>query len=104
MWIFDYIDYSVSPRTKILICLLISVALWVVYMWDPERRRKKVDLSENSVMNYIEVDPEKLQASAKVLRPKKEKKSMTAQSTTLEHLDEYVKELKRLRINNIDDV
>lgn len=104
MTLFDNIDYTLTPLIKISICFLIAGAMMVVYSWDPAKKRRSRGHAENSIMNYIEVDPETLQGQTTAILPQKETGKPNPQHATLEHLDDYVKELKRYHIKNIDEV
>ncbi len=107
MRILDYLEYSVSPTTKFIICLLIALALFVVYLWEPERKkkkRKKVEQRPQGFLNYIEIDPKTLEGDAELLKPSDRVTQISGNDVTLNHLDEYIKTLREYQINSLDEI
>ena len=102
MQFLNYIEYSVSPTIKILICVMIGISLFVVYIWDPDRRKKESKKTENTLTNYVEVNPQEIATNSKLMKPKG--RTYPHSNATLEHLDEYVKSVREYHINSLDEV
>jgi len=103
MWTIETLQNFLTPEIKLIITWSIAFALFVVYCWTPGSNKKKKPKLENSVMNYLEVDPYDLQGDPKKIHPTPIRNKWS-NSETLENLDEYVKALKENQINNIDEV
>ncbi|RJP26620.1 MAG: hypothetical protein C4527_14865 [Candidatus Omnitrophota bacterium] len=105
MRILEFIEHSVSPTTKLIICTAIGLALFVVYYWEPNRKQKKPAQKKNTGFSgYIEVDPNQYDEPDKMIGPIENKKASMDRHPTLEQLNEYVEQVKRYKFENIDRV
>ena len=103
MLILESLEYSLSPAVKLLVCLIIGFAIFIVFLSNPGKSKKKGVKPFDSNIQYTEIDPADLvQGKSDWLQPDLKKRS--AVNSTLEHLDEYVKTLKRHHIRNLDGV
>lgn len=98
----EYVEYSVSPTVKFAICLVLFLAIVVVYFWEPKRKRKKKPQLEG-IMQHVEVDSREYGEDSMKLLERPEM-PLLAKNQTLDDLDDYLKTLKRYHIKNLDDV
>ena len=98
----EWQQINVSPIWKFLICDLLFIALFVVYWWEPNRRKEAVRPEEDE--NKFEIDPSQMVGSINLLEPAIDHKKRSTQHVTLELLDEYAKELKKHHIRSFDEV
>lgn len=99
-----FFDFSVSPVVKVLICFSIVMAMVVVYWWKPDNKKRADIVELDRAMDYVEVDPTEHFAGKESLLSPESKRMSSSHNETLEHLDEYVKTLRRHHIGDMDDV
>ena len=98
----EFVHYSVSPFVKFLICVVVLLALLVVYRWQPESREREWFDSENEDGDVSGVKPTEWNPE-RVLRPKETKRE-SLEHPVLEEMDEYLQALRREKIRSLDEV
>ncbi len=104
MRLLEFIDYTISPVLKFLICGILALAIFIVHFWEPRRKRKLIIPKNQGILNDLEFDPAEYSQDMRSLIPAEEETLFGAHSETLEALDDYIKALKRHQINSIDEV
>lgn len=104
MRILDYIEYSVSPGMKVLICGVVIVAILVIHWWEPSRKRKRREPNRDGLFQYTEVDPSGYARQTPPAAGNAGRNRLPQRHETLRQLDEYADLLKQHRINDFDDV
>ncbi|MFB3787246.1 MAG: hypothetical protein ACE15F_12850 [bacterium] len=99
-----FLEYTITPEIKLVICSVMAASLFVVYIWNPGRKRKKRELIHSRFLEYMEIDPgEYGRSQEKRMIPDIQPPRPTPHPM-LEQLDEYVKNLKVRNIRNIDEM
>jgi len=100
----EYLEYAVSPTTKLLICAAIALALFIVYLWKPSEKKPPIKMNNEGFMSYVEIDPQSLAKGAEWLEPSQDCERLSSYNATLQQLDEYVKSVREYHIKSLDEV
>jgi len=99
-----FLEYTITPEIKLVICSVLAASLFVVYIWNPGRKRKKREMIHSRFLEYMEIDPGEYGRGQEKWMIPEIQPSRPTPHPTLEKLDEYVKALKVQKIRERDDV
>ena len=95
-----FLEYSITPEIKILICAALALCLFVVHIWNPRRKRRQREFIRHRLLEYLDIDPSEYgREKGKLMIPDIQPPRLTS-NPTLERLDDYVKILKEQTIQN----
>lgn len=103
MRLLDYINYAITPETKFTICAVLFAAIFVVYFWEPNKKRGKKP-KNNGIMRDVDIDAGEYSKKTDALVDSGANATRSEEHQTLQQLDQYVEVLKRHKIHNLDDV
>jgi len=104
MGIFDFFEYSVGAWIRCLSCVVLGGALYLLHRWDPERSVKK--RRGDAPYEEIPVVPEMNRSALNSLSGDGAAEPETADGkhAAVNELEQYLEDLKRHRIPDIDRV